>query len=98
MEKSFSFKATIWLYGGNGPWHFITLPKTVTQEIQAKKRVHRGWGSLKVTVCIEDQTWDTSIFRDKNRGYILPIKKSVRKALDIGQDDTINIQLTIHAL
>ena len=79
----------IWLYPGKAAWHFVTLPKNLSQEIkEVYGHLARGWGSLPVEVTIGKTTWKTSIFPDKKSdSYLLPIKSIVRKSerLDVGQ-------------
>lgn len=58
--------------------------------------LRRGWGSLPVRVTIGKTTWDTSIFPDKRiRGYLLPIKASVRAAQAIQVGDTLSFKLRV---
>lgn len=93
----FSFNSEIWLYPGESSnWHFITLPKKDSDQIKLSTGpVRRGWGALKVTATIGKTTWKTSIFPDKTRGYLLPLKAEVRKKekLSVGQKVEVKIEL-----
>lgn len=97
MQLTFTFRAEVWLYGGDAAWHFITLPKKVAAEIKDlgfEKR--RGFGAVKVGVTIEDENWTTSIFPASKLGsYILPVKKEIRKKLDIENGDKVEVTLTV---
>lgn len=97
MTKIFKAKGKIWLYPGMAGWHFVTLPKNTSKDIDFYfSDFKRGWGSLPVLVTVGKTSWKTSIFPDKKIGsYILPLKKEVRKAESIGVGDNINFTLEI---
>lgn len=96
---SYSFKAKVWIYqGGQGSWHFIGVPKELSEKIAAgqKAKVRRGWGSVRVRVLIGKTAWETSIFPDKkSRCYLLPLKAIVRKKEGIFEHDIVEVSLTI---
>lgn len=91
------FNSEIWLYPGESAnWHFITLPRENSDQIKLSTGpVRRGWGALKVTATIGKTSWKTSIFPDKTRGYLLPLKADVRKRenLVVGQKVEVKIEL-----
>lgn len=93
--SDYSFKAAIWLYQGKAAWHFVTLPKAISQEIRVlsfDKKV--AWGSVRVSVTIGSTSWKTSIFPDTKAGaYLLPIKADVRKKERITAGDTVTVKL-----
>lgn len=88
----------VWLYPGDmAAWHFITLTKSVGQEIrESYGKNARGFGSLPVEVTIGNTTWKTSIFPDKRVGsYLLPLKAKVRKSEEIEAGDTVEFKVTL---
>lgn len=97
MTKSYTFTAPLWIYPGKSAWHFVSVPKDISADIdEFFIMAKRGWGSLKVTVTIGKTTWETSIFPDKKtETYLLPIKKDVRQVEEIseGDDVAVNLQL-----
>lgn len=98
MKKTFTMTEKVWLYPGESAnWHFVTLTKTVGQEIKETFGKHaKGFGSLPVEVTIGKTVFKTSIFPDKRVGsYLLPLKAKVRKAEDIeaGEPVTFTIEL-----
>ena len=95
MEYKFTDK--IWLYTGNGAWHFITLPKGISDEIKQNfGQERKGWGSIRVTVSIDSYRWQTSIFPDKKSGaYILPVKVEARKVAGLTDGSKAGVLLTI---
>jgi hypothetical protein len=82
-----------------GGWHFLSLPKKQSHIIKnVFSDMHRGWGSIPVTVTVGITTWDTSIFRDSKKDcYLLPLKSEVRKKEKIEDGDTISFLIEINA-
>ena len=79
-----------------GSWIFFTLSKTATEQVkQLNKAPRRGFGSVRVRATIGQTTWDTSIFPDKTRGYVLPVKAKVRKKEGVGEGDTVTVTLVL---
>jgi len=97
MKKVYSIKAKVWLYPGDTPWHFVTLPKKTAKNIDFYfSLVKRGWGSLPVIVTVGKTSWKTSIFPDKKaKSYLLPLKAEVRKKEAIKAGDGIAFSLKI---
>lgn len=95
--NEYIFEANVWLWPGNAGWHFVTLPKDLSEEITARFGDRkRGWGSLPVTVTIGSTVWNTSIFPDKKlAAYVLPLKSEVRKKEGIGIDQKIKVMIGI---
>lgn len=94
-QKKYSFTGKVWKYKGPAGWHFVTLPKKLSSTI---RKIHglseEGWGRLKVSASIKDNNWQTAIWFDsKTKSYLLPIKSSVRKAVDIDEDVSISVAL-----
>ncbi len=92
------FKTKIWKWQGQAAWHFASLPKKISREIdKIFKDLKRGWGSLPVNVNLGKTIWKTSIFPDsKTKTYLLPIKSEVRKKenLKAGQEVIIKLSIT----
>ena len=94
----FRFDAELWLWQGDGAWHFVTVPADVSDEIEGRTAVaeRRGFGSVRVRVTIGATSWTTSVFPDKQReAYVLPVKKDVRKkeGLAAGNRATVVLEL-----
>ena len=92
-----AFKATVWVYNGPAPWHFVTLPKTMSAKIKEYfGMLGKAWGSLPVRATIGKTAWQTSLFPDRKLGsYILPLKKEIRSKETISAGSTLKINLTI---
>ena len=76
-------------------WVFVTIPADETEEIRLRSGPPRGFGSVRVEVTLGGSTWRTSVFPDKQRGYVLPVKKAVRRAesLEIGDPARLRLEL-----
>lgn len=92
-----SVTAPVWLWsGGQGSWHFVTVPEEESVEIRAHCfGSRRGFGSARVEATINGVSWRTSVFPQKSGGYILPIKADVRRRAGIsaGEDITVLLEL-----
>src|SRR6188472_2955708 len=62
----------LWLWsGGQGSWHFLTVPEDQAREIRAESMARRGgFGSVRVEAAIGDTVWRTSVFPQRSGGYI----------------------------
>lgn len=86
-DSILEFTAELWLYPGEGGWHFVTLPPEVADEIDGKVAERAGFGSIPVEATIGAITWRTSLFPDKRAAsFLLPVKKAVRdnERLEVG--------------
>ena len=89
--------ARLWLStGSGGSWHFITVPKEQSDEIRAAAFAGpRGFGSVRVAASIGGVRWQTSVFPQKEGGYILPVKADVRKRAGIAAGDLVALELEL---
>ena len=90
--------APVWLWsGGQGSWHFLTVPEEEAVEIRSHTfgGERPGFGSVRVAATIAGLTWRTSVFPQKSGGYILPIKADVRRRAGISAGDTVTITLEL---
>ena len=90
-----TISAPIWLWsGGQGRWHFLTIPEDQADEIRVYNLgSRRGFGSVRVEATIDGVTWRTSVFPQKSGGYILPIKADVRRRAGISAGDDVKVEL-----
>lgn len=99
MSVRVSFEGEVFLWNGEGAWHFARVPSEVAEEIDdLVVGPRRGFGSLKVSARIGETEWTTSIFPEKQehgRTYLLPVKKAVRDVEGILADDVVRVDLVI---
>lgn len=94
-EEEWEFEAEIWASESVGSWAFVTVPGDVGEDIGLLSGPPTGFGSVRVEVTVGASTWRTSVFPDKVRGYVLPVKKAVRSAesLEVGDPARLRLQL-----
>src|SRR5262249_32164501 len=95
LLRRFDVRAKVWLYPGNGGWHFITLSKHTSAQIKRGFGLDGvGWGSLRIRATLGGSTWNSSIFPDKkSSGYVLPIKSSIRRNENVSAGDMVTVHL-----
>lgn len=91
----YKFKAEVWKWPGFAGWHFVTLPKKISAEIKKFGKSY-GAGFVKVEVKLGTSVWTTALFPHKDsEGYLLSIKKKVRKKEDIWEGDIIKLSIIV---
>jgi hypothetical protein len=98
LKKTYNIKAKVWVWPGDGGWHFVTLDKKISKEIRS---VYTK-GFVKISVVIGKSTFNTSLFPhmiNKRVGndveYLICINKKVRKAEGIFEKEEVKIKVTI---
>lgn len=92
------FRARVWEHspGDPGSWHFLTLPPEVSEEVAVESGPREGFGSIRVEVTVGCTTWRTSLFPDATTGgYVLPMKKPVRRAEGLEAGDACDVMLEV---
>ena len=93
--KPVTFDAELWRHDGNAAWFFVTAPPDAHDAIDEQAPFPRaGFGSVKVEATIGSSTFSTSVFPGSD-GFVLPVKKAVRKAEGIDDGDTVRVTLRI---
>lgn len=87
----------MWVYDGDAPWHFVTLPRGVAAEIRELVSGRRkAFGSVKVAATVGRTRWKTSLFPYKvGETYLLPVKAAVRAREQIQAGMTLEILLVL---
>lgn len=83
--KTTTFRAKLWRYPGPGGWTFARIP-----EKHAPPATH-GWGRTPVVASVDGRSWDTSVWRDRAHGTLLPVPKRLRGEKDDG--DVVAVSL-----
>ena len=98
MTWSCEFEAELWVWESSPDstaWVFVTVPEDEAEEIRLRSGPPRGFGSVRVEVTIGGSTWRTSVFPDKTRGFVLPLKKAVRRAESLDVGDSARLRLAL---
>lgn len=95
-EGSYKFVAVLWLHQGPAPWHFISLPPEVSDDIRARTEGLLAFGSTKVEARIGETAWSTSVFFDRKRDcFLLPVKAGVRSREDLEEGQQVPLLLAL---
>ncbi len=96
-KVSYSFKTNVWKHNSPAAWHFVSVPKNISEEIRTLfQQWEEGWGRLKCQAQIGYTLWKTAIWYDtKHQAYILPLKTEIRKKERIEIDDLASITIII---
>ncbi len=80
------FRAALFRVPGAGGWTFARVPAR-----HAPPVTHR-WGRTPVVAIVDGTEWQTSVWRDKKHGTLLPVPKRVRKDKTDGDMVTVEIR------
>jgi len=91
-----TFTATIWRWK-EGAWRFVTVPEDVSDDVdEVVGDATGGFGSVRVEVTVGATTWLTSLFPSTEAGaFVLPVKKAVRTAEGLGDDDPVEVTIRL---
>lgn len=94
--------APLWRWsGGNGvSWFFIAIDGEAGEILSATRLMRRlesgssrGFGMIKVHATVGDSRWSTSVFPQKEGGWLLPVKAAIRRTEGIGEGDMVELVL-----
>jgi hypothetical protein len=81
------FKTKLFRYPGPGGWTFARIPA------KHAPPVTEAWGRTPVRARVDGHEWETSVWRDKQHGTLLPVPKRLRGAK--GDGDTVEVELML---
>ena len=91
--ESWTFEAELWSSEQFAAWAFLTLPPDVSDDVRLLSGPPTGFGSVRVEVTLGASTWRTSVFPDKARGYVMPVKSQVRRKEGLELGDRVELTL-----
>jgi hypothetical protein len=94
--KSFEVKGKVFRPGKDS-WHFVYVPKALSQRIRDTARAIKGvnMSFIRVQAKIGKTAWKTSLFPTKDGPYLLAIKADVRHKEDIAEGDSVKIMCAL---
>jgi hypothetical protein len=96
VNPTFTIRARVWKWNGEGPWHMLTVGKQAAEEIRrAYMWPLRGFGSIPIHAKIGSTRWKTSLFREKGGTFVLLLNKNVRAQERIGAGDTVTVLVEV---
>ncbi|WP_298309106.1 DUF1905 domain-containing protein [uncultured Erythrobacter sp.] len=103
MDETVHHTGPIWVWRAQekGSWHFITIDGEAGEALTGIALMRKfefgrraGFGSLKVLARIGESEWNTSVFPDKKRGWLLPVKAAIRRAENLVPGDEFALSVT----
>jgi hypothetical protein len=79
------FRTTLFKYPGPAGWHFARIPD------RHAPPVTEGWGRTPVLARVDGRSWETSVWRDRQHGSLLPVPRRIR--LDKEDGDSVEVEL-----
>lgn len=67
-----AFTAELVEWDGSAAWHFVRVPDEHAPDFAG------AFGRVPVIATVDDVTWSTSVWRDKNSRWLLAVPKKVR--------------------
>lgn len=96
MIIEFDAEVFRWAARVDTAWYFATVPAELSEDVRELPRPPRGFGAVRVRARIGNSEWTTSMFPSAQRGgYILPLKKAVRDAEGITEDNIPWVRLEV---
>lgn len=83
------FRATLFRVPGKGGWTFAPVPA------ELEPAVSGPWGMTPVRATLAGKTWQTSVWKDRTHGTLLPVPAKVRGALGDGDEVEIALELDL---
>jgi len=85
MNTPREFWSQLFTIPGKGGWTFATVPEEYAPSGK------RSWGRFSVRATVDGQSWDTSVWRDKKHGTLLPVPKRLLGGK--GDGDAVSVAL-----
>ena len=94
--QEWRFNAPVWRWR-DGSWRFVTVPEGVSDEVdEVVGDSTGGFGAVRVEVTVGGSVWRTSLFPSTQSGaYVLPVKKAVRVAEGLDDDDVAEVTIRL---
>ncbi|MEJ2864701.1 DUF1905 domain-containing protein [Actinomycetospora flava] len=87
------FTAALFEWRGPAPFWWLALPEHGRDVVDAEDASY-GWGAVPVRCRIGATEWETSLL-PRDGGYVLPVKKAVRSAEQLGDGDEVTVAMSV---
>ena len=103
-RERFRQRVTLWRWtaASGGSWFFLRFTGEVAEAISALALMRRletgkrrGWGSLKVEARVGETRWASSIFPSDEGSWLLPVKRAVREAEGLAEDEETEVEVEV---
>lgn len=92
----FIFTAKLFRYSTEAAsWYFVATDRSLATTIKTQAKATKGFGSIPVRATVGKTSWSTSLFPDKQKVYLLPMKVDVRRKEDIREGDRVRVTIAL---
>jgi hypothetical protein len=98
--ETYHFEASMWRYSSEAAsWFFVYVSDAISSEIRsgvkAKKIRTKGFAFVPVRVTVGETTWQTTLFPNKEKPYLLSINKKTRASEGIFEGDLVSVSFVL---
>ena len=93
-SMEFEFEGPVIEWRGPAPFYFLRIPEDESADIKLAAKGVEYWGQVPVVVRISRTEFTTALF-PKDGHYLIPLKATVRKSLEIDVDEVLSAALRI---
>ena len=86
------FDATLVRWPGAASWVFAPVPPEHAPDSAV------AFGRVPVTATVDGRTWSTSVWRDREAGWLLPVPARIRRGVDDGDVVTAEVAVDLSRL
>lgn len=80
------FRSTLFKIPGPGGWTFAKVPD------RHAPPATEAWGRTPVRASVDGRSWETSVWRDKKHGCLLPVPRAIRAGKGDGDPVLVELQ------
>ncbi|WP_125132350.1 DUF1905 domain-containing protein [Microbacterium sp. 10M-3C3] len=96
MRIEFDSTVYRWQARQDSDWYFASVPEEFSAAIaEVVAPFARGFGAVRVEASVGGSRWRTSVFPGTDGRYSLPLKRAVRDAEGLVEDDPLHVRLDI---
>jgi hypothetical protein len=96
VNPTFTFEAELAQWeAAKTTWVYAAVPLDEADIIADIVPDRRGFGSIPVTVRIDQHEWNTSIFPMQDGRFFLPVKAPIRKKAKVDIGDTVEFEIDV---
>lgn len=81
------FDATLVRWPGQAAWVFAPVPPEHAPDTAG------AFGRVPVTATVDGRTWSTSVWRDRQAGWLLPVPARLRRGKGDGDVVTVEVEV-----
>lgn len=92
IQKQFEVVGVVETFPSPGGWHFVRVPKEITDRI-TKKKSH--WGFIPAVCTYKTYTWKSSLLPIGDKTYFIALRAALRKKERITLGDRVCISIIL---